>query len=239
MAKRDYFLLLDTETTMSDTVADFGAVVVNKKGEILSQCGVLVRGVFGISPLFYIASEDSSQLWSAQGKDRRFDRYNEMLENGSRMMASVAGINAWLAKVQGKYDPILTAYNLPFDVDKCTKTDINLNIFTRRFCLWRASYNKWAMTKNYRNFVLQNHAFNPPTKLGNMSFKTNAEVMARFILGDAELPDEPHTALEDVIGYELPILQRLVKTTSKKQYLESEQSFNWRAVQVRDHFTAN
>lgn len=72
-----------------------------------------------------------------------------------------------------------------------------------------------------------------------MSFKTNAEIMARFILNDPDLPDEPHTAIEDVIGYELPILQRLVNTTAKKDYLNPELSFDWRKVQVRDHFKAN
>ena len=35
MAKPDYFLLVDTETTQDDLVADFGAIVVNKKGKIV------------------------------------------------------------------------------------------------------------------------------------------------------------------------------------------------------------
>jgi hypothetical protein len=239
MAKKDYFLILDTETTMADTVADFGAIVIDKKGEIQTSCSVLVNGVFGHDPLFYISGEPAGSIWSGQGKDRRFDAYSEMLANGSRMLASVTAINRWLDKAQATYNPILTAYNLPFDVDKCQKTGIDLTGFTRRFCLWRAAFSKWALTKNYRNFALQCHAFNPPTKFGNMSFKTNAEIMARFILNDPDLPDEPHTAIEDVIGYELPILQRLVNTTAKKDYLNPELSFDWRKVQVRDHFKAN
>jgi hypothetical protein len=50
--KKDYYLIIDTETTMSDKVADFGAVVVDRKGNIQTQCGVLVNGVFGIDALF-------------------------------------------------------------------------------------------------------------------------------------------------------------------------------------------
>lgn len=237
MAKKDYFLIVDTETTMEETVADFGAVVVDRNGTIHAQCAVLVRGVFGIAPLFYIAGDNG--IWGKQGKDRRFDAYNAMVENGSRMIASVAAINVWLAKVQGAYNPILTAYNLPFDSDKCQKTGIDLTMFSQRFCLWRAAFTKWALSKQYRNFALSVHAFNPPTKFGNMSYKTNAEVMARFVLGDADLPDEPHTAIEDVIGYELPILQRLVRTTKKKDYMNPDLSFDWRKVQVKDHFTAS
>jgi len=237
MSKKDYYLIIDTETTMADTVADFAAVIVDRKGEIFSQCAVLVSGVFGITPLFYIASETDG-LWSSQGKDKRFDNYKDMLEKGTRMMSSINGINRWLDKAQATYNPILTAYNLPFDQDKCQKTGIDLTMFSRRFCLWRASFNKWAMTKSYKNFALSVHAFNPPTKLGNMSFQTNAEIMARFISGDPSLPDEPHTAIEDVIFYELPILQKLVLTTPKKDYMNPELAFDWRKVQVKDHFTA-
>jgi len=57
MSKKAYYLIIDTETTMNDKVADFGAVVCDRQGTIVSQCAVLVRGVFGIDPLFYIAGE--------------------------------------------------------------------------------------------------------------------------------------------------------------------------------------
>ena len=34
MAKRDYFLIVDTETTQTDMVADFGAIICDRKGNI-------------------------------------------------------------------------------------------------------------------------------------------------------------------------------------------------------------
>ena len=236
--KKDYYLIIDTETTINDKVADFGAVICDRKGNIVDQCAVLVRGVFGIDPLFYIAKEEASSLWSNQGKDRRYDRYNEMLENGTRMLASVNAINLWLAQVAGQYNPILTAYNLPFDIDKMNKTGINQSIFDKRFCLWRASFHKWGATKKFRQFVLETHSFNSPTNLGNMSYKTNAEVMARFILDEPDLQDEPHLALEDVVGYELPILKRLIQTTKKSVFMDPELGFDWRKVQLKNHFKA-
>ena len=238
MSKKDYYLIIDTETTMTDKVADFGAVICDRKGNIINQCAVLVRGVFGIDPLFYISSDSANSLWSKQGKDRRFDRYNEMVESGNRMIASVTSINNWLERARREYNPILTAYNLPFDVDKMEKTGINSTQFEKRFCLWRAAFNKWGMTRKYKNFVMSIHAFNPPTGLGNMSYQTNAEVMTRFITNQPELQNEPHTAIEDVIGYELPILKQLVKTTKKKDFMNSELAFDWRKVQVKDHFTS-
>ena len=239
MPKKDYFLIVDTETTMADTVADFGAVVTNRKGEVLHDCGILVHDIFGEVALFFKQNAAPSDIWSPQGKDRRFARYQEMLNEGSRTMASVAAINRWLEKVAEKYNPMLTAYNLPFDLGKCRNTGIDLNMFPDRFCLWQIAFRRWAHTKKYRQFVLDCHGFNTPTKHGNMSYKTNAEIMARFILGNSALADEPHTALEDITGYELPILRQAIKKQSRAELLDSSVgNYNWRAVQVREHYTA-
>lgn len=241
MAKKQFFLILDSETTQDNLVADFGAVVVDRHGEIFAQCGVLVRGVYNKPrkhPLFFDSSQPASALWSKKGADRRYAKYNKMLDSGSRMLASVNAINKWLAQVAGKYNPILTAYNLPFDASKCLNTDIDLNLFTRSFCLWSAAYTKWAHTKKYKNFVLQVHAFNPPTDLKNMTYQTNAEVMTRFITNNPDLENEPHTALEDVIFYELLIFKSLMKNMAINDLFDLT-PYNWREVQVKDHFLSN
>lgn len=238
MSKKHFYLIVDTETTIDEKVADFGAVIVDRKGNIQTQCGILVNGIYNDREnhtLFF--NEYSGDLWKKSSLDRRYNNYNAMLAAGSRMLASVPAINAWLAKAALKYNPTLTAYNLAFDLVKCVNTNIDLSIFSDRFCLWHAAFNKWAHTKDYRNFALSLHAFNAPTKLSNMSFKTNAETMARFILSDPTLPDEPHTALEDAIYYELPILSRLIQTTKRSVFMNPE-PFDWRKVQVRDWFTA-
>jgi hypothetical protein len=236
MAKRDYFLIIDTETTINDHVVDFGAVLCDRKGRIYTQCGVLVKEYFGTEALFYLSGEDANSIWSKQGKDRRFDAYQKMIEQGTRMLASVASVNRWLEKVQGKYSPIVTAYNLAFDRDKCQKTAIDLTMFQQSFCLWHAAADKWGHSREYRQFILDSHEFRPRTDLGNMSYRTAAEPMARFVLNNPDMPDEPHTALEDALYYELPILTRLVRDTPKKQYLNPP-GFNWRDYQIKDWFT--
>ena len=235
--KKDIYLLIDTETTTNNLVVDFGAIVVNRKGEILHQCAILINGIFGISSLWYDTT-NSTGIWSKQGTDRRMTKYNTMLDNGSRMIASVNGINRWLERVKGKYNPILTAYNLPFDMNKCDNTGIDLTMFDQRFDLWTASFNRWALTNKYKNFALENHAFNPRTKLGNMTYQTNAEIMAKFITQE-NLEDEPHTALEDLIGYELPILNKLINTTTKEDFMNPSQGFDWRKVQLKDNFKSS
>ncbi len=240
MAKKDYFLIVDTETTQNQKVADFGAVVVDRKGRIQTQCAVLVHGVYTDreeSPLFHIFG-DAGDLWSKAGLPKRYDRYESMLTGGTRTLASVAAINIWLAKVKATFNPYCTAYNLAFDADKCARTGIDLTQFAeKQFCLWHAAFSKWAGTKAYRNFVLATHSFNAPTRYGNMSFKTNAEVMTRFVTSNPNLDDEPHTALEDVLYYELPILLRLLQVSKKKEWLNPT-PFNWRDVQLKDCFTA-
>lgn len=240
MSKKQFFLIADTETTQDNLVADFGAVICDRQGRIYGQCSVLIAGIFNDPkkhPLFFDSSQPSTALWSKAGADKRYAKYMKMLKEGSRMLASVTAVNRWLERVMGKYNPILTAYNLPFDASKCKNTGIDLTIFNERFCLWAAAYTKWAKTRNYKNFILQVHGFNTPTDLGNMTYQTNAEIMTRFITGNPDLPDEPHTALEDVIDYELPILTAYLKNTSKAELLNIE-PYNWRDVQVKDHFQA-
>ena len=69
-----------------------------------------------------------------------------------------------------------------------------------------------------------------------MSYRTHADAMARFILGDKDLPPEPHTALEDILGFEKPILDFLLTRKSTKWLLNHTLPYNWREFQVRDWF---
>jgi hypothetical protein len=245
MAKADYFLIVDTETTQPNKaenipakVADFGAIVVNRKGEIFSQCAVMVLGIYNNSdkyPLFYTSDNegDPENIWAKAGLPDRYKRYNSMLSSGARQYASHNAINKWLAIVNGKYNPYLTAYNLAFDMGKCDNTGIDLSMFSKKFCLMKAACDKWALTKKYRQFILDNHYFKPPTKLGNMSYLTKAETMAHFVTGDDLV--EPHTAIEDARDFELPILLRLLATQKKSKW-ENPQGQSWQNRQIKDWY---
>lgn len=238
MAKKKFFLIIDTETTQTDKVADFGAVVCDRQGNIHSQAGILIRDFYldrEQHPLFH-TKDNVDPLWGIKFLPKRYANYDSMLENGSRMLATVSAVNRWLAQVQAKYSPTLTAYNFGFDKSKCSNSSIDLTIFKDSFCLWHASAAKWGHSKAYRQFILDTVGFNAPTKLRNMSYHTNAEAMARFVLGNPDLPDEPHTALEDAIHYELPILKQLIATTKKADYM-SPAGYNWRDYQVKDWFS--
>lgn len=235
--RRQHFLIIDSETTIDSLVADFAAVIVNRKGEIQNQMAVLVGGIFtdpANHPLFF--NETSTDFWREANLEKRYAAYQRMLDSGSRMIAGVNAINNWLGKAAAQYSPILTAYNLPFDVNKSANTGIDLTYFGQSFCLWRAAFTQWAHTRAYRQMILDCHAFNAPTGHGNMSFKTNAETMARFVSENPDLENEPHTALEDIIFYELPILRKILKRRSTKWLLNDLKPFDWKTVQVKDWF---
>lgn len=235
--RKDTFLIVDTETTIRDTVADLGIIIVDKKGNILNSAAILVREFYldkENSPLFHDTSADP--LWGKANLPKRYAEYDAMLEDGRRMLASVPAVNRWLAKANAQYKPIVTAYNWAFDRSKLRNSGIDFDQFERSFCLWHHAADTWGRSKKYLQFVLDCHGFNKPTKLGNMSYKSNAEIMARFILNNPSLEDEPHTAFEDALDYELPILLALLKKKSTKKLLETVPGYNWRDYQVKDYY---
>lgn len=230
MAKKQFFAILDTENTMNNTVADFAIIIVDRKGIIHNQCAVMVKGHYDAFELFH--DKKANDIWGYAGLERRKANYIEMLNSGKRMLASVNAINKWIDQAIGKYDPELTAYNLAFDIDKCANTGINLDGFKSKFCLWQASVGNICNTKTYKQFVLDNHGFNNRTQFGNMTTKTNAEIVAGFISG--EFKEEPHTALEDARDFELPILCEILK---KNKWREKITPYNWRNFQVKDLYS--
>lgn len=229
MGKKQYFIIVDTETTKDDTVADFGAVICDRNGIIANRCAVLVKDHFGAKELFY--DPNVTGFWGKVAAQHRQERYSEMLNAGTRQLASVNAINRWLSQAIGRYNPTLTAYNLAFDEGKAANTGIDLGGFKDRFCLWQAAVGNICHKKEFKQFALENHAFNDRTQHGNMTMKTNAEIVAGFIHG--EFREEPHTAIEDAEQFELPILRDIVK---RKGWRDKITPYNWRSFQMKDLF---
>jgi hypothetical protein len=236
--KKQYFMLVDTETTQDQLVADFSAVICDRKGKIYSSCAVLVDGIFTDSenhPLFFDSTAPAETLWSRETADKRYSVYNEMVKNGSRMVASVAGINSWILKAVNQYNPTLTAYNLPFDLGKCLNTGIDFSSINGKFCLMAVAQNLAIKDRQFLQFCLDNHFFGNRTKFGNMVFQMKAETLGNYINGT--LDHEPHTALEDVIYWEIPILKWVFKKLSLRKIMNTHWSgVAWQNRQVRDFY---
>jgi len=211
--KKHTYLIVDTETTKYQTVADFGAVIMTRDGTIIEQFGAMVGGHFGKMPLFSDPKADPSAFWSEQSAQRRAKNYDDMLESGERSISSPALINKWLERVRGQHDPILTAYNIAFDFGKCRNTKINLGIFSSRFCLMKAA-KRHFVNEDYMRFCVENSRLTP-TGLAS----TTADSMATYIVGN-DLAPEPHTALEDARDYEAVILAKILETTTRAKLLE-------------------
>jgi hypothetical protein len=216
---RHYYLIVDTETTKKQTVADFGAVIVTKQGEIVEQFGAMVLGHFGKLPLFSDPTADPDAFWSEQSAYRRAKNYDDMLESGERSISSPALINQWLAGIKARYNPTLTAYNLAFDLGKCRNTRINLGIFGSRFCLMKSAKRKIGVLACYQDFCKARGLLTAKLRKPSMT----ADAMAKYI-ADTEysgsLADEPHTALEDARDYEAMIITYILRDTTRKQILE-------------------
>ena len=226
MAQKQFFLLVDTETTEKDTVADFAAIIVDRKGVIHKQIAVLVAGHFGNFKLFHDVNS-SEEIWTLAGLKRRNELYKNMLNSGDRMMASPLGINKWIKQAFEAYpNLVFTAYNASFDLGKMANTGIETQGFSDIFCLWKAAASKLSKDKRYIR-----HCLNRKWLTAKFNFRTNAEAVAEYAVGH-ELPPEPHTALEDVIHYELPILLWLIKSKSYKKY--SQNGYNWREWQLQN-----
>lgn len=235
MAKKQFFLIIDTETTINDNVADFGAVVCDRQGNIFEHCAVLVND-FKNEQLFHDTNLVDNSLWAKNNLAKRTFTYETMLNDGNRTLASVGAINKFLQRVIAKYPQItLTAYNLPFDISKCANSGINLDEFTNRVCLWKLFCGCFAKTKAYKNFVLANHYFgNRTIKTASITYRTNAECASHFLTGVNAI--EPHTAFEDIVRHEIFILQAILK---KKNWRDFEIGYNYNDYQLKDNFLAN
>lgn len=212
---RHFYLIVDTETTQRGTVADFGAVLITKQGEIVERFGAMVLNHFGSLPLFSDATAPDSALWSEQSAKRREKNYYAMLESGERSISSVGLINQWLSGINARYAPVLTAYNLAFDLGKCRNTRIDLGIFAQSFCLMKAAKRQIGTLAEYHEFCNANDFLTAKLRKPSMT----ADTMAKFIFGTS-LEDEPHTALEDAQFYEAPILTKILESVTRKQLME-------------------
>jgi hypothetical protein len=233
--RKTFFGTIDTETTIDGKIVDFALVITDKSGKVYFTYAAMVKEFYfdrENHALFYMPE---NAFWAKKRLPARYAAYDAMIANGQRIVATIPAINRMLAEVMAKYNPVWTAYNWNYDFGKMRSSGVHVELMANNFCLWHAAAHKYVKNKQFRQFILEGHYFNARTKHGNMTFQTNADVMAKFILNDSDLADEPHTAFEDAMYYEIPILTDIVKTKNKSDYMEAP-AYAWQGVQVRDWF---
>jgi len=221
--KKKFYIIVDTETTERGNVADFGAVVCDKRGNIVKKIGVLTP-YFQKEKLFY--NRDSG-FFGIKNLNIRTEKYRAMVKDRKRTLATIRGGNAWLEKVAEMYSPTLTAYNLPFDKGACKKSGIVLP-FENEFCLWKEAARIFGKRVTYINHVLEHKAISE-----KLNIKTNADIMSKYLSVET-LNDEPHTALEDILFHELVIFKEIMR---QKKGIKNV-PYNWRNHRLIDHVIA-
>ena len=202
MNKKHFYLIVDTETTNDNLVADFGAVVVDRQGKVWAEFGALL--------------DDSNFHFALGSKKKVQAKYDRLMELGYRCDATVAYINNWLGFIRETFDPTLTAYNIGFDMGKCRNTGIDLDQFTDRFCLLKLAKTAIVETEAYQNWAISNKMLTATLKKPS----AKADAVAKYL--DPTLPDEPHTALEDARDYEALILNHCIHSPlSRAKILET------------------
>lgn len=220
--KKKLYQITDTETSMSRKVIDFAAVICDRQGKIYHQISVLVSDYYDTETLFY---DRTGGYFGRINLAKREQAYKTMLANGTRKMGSVAQINEWLDKAR-KLGVVSTAYNLEFDKGVCYNSGIDLD-FDNEFCLWHEAQEIYGKRKGFINFCIQNGLLT-----AKFNLKTGAEAISAYVAG--KFTKEPHTALEDILHHELPVLVNLLR--QKKGF--KRKAYNWRNYQLKNLVTA-
>jgi hypothetical protein len=239
MAKKSYYLVLDTETTQptkdqKSVVYDIGAVVVDRTGKVYNSLSAIVYENFE-KDLFYTKDTSKDNHWSYANMKIKTAEYKKMLTDGRATLSSISAINRWLDRVLGAYPDIqLTGYNVAFDLRVCKDTGILLDQFTRRFDLWALAIGNICKSAAYRRFALEYHMFTARTSHGNSSIMTSAECVYRFIINDPKFVED-HTAYSDSV-IEKEILSHILMKTSYDKAMQKLTPYVWRDHQLRNFY---
>ena len=221
--RKKLFLIADTETSMQKHVIDFGAVICDRHGNILHKIAVLITDFYETEDLFYCTQ---SGFFGRRNLEKRKNAYIGMLNDGTRRLATVIQVNAWLNKAR-EMGCDLTAYNLQFDKGVCAGSGIDLTGFRSEFCLWKESQRIYGKRKGFINFCVKHGLMT-----AKFNIQTGAEAISAYLKGEFE--KEPHTAFEDVLYHELPILVNILR---QKKGIKHE-AYNWRNFRLADRVAA-
>lgn len=216
-------LVLDTESTITNKVYDFAFIVYNMQThKIVYKFACLVHDNIK-DELFY----NYTGFFSKNNLKIRHENYNRLFSIGHRCISNVNYINRLLIDIHKQYKPTLTAYNLNFDIRICQNSGIDFSLYNRRFCLWHSAVYIFAERLKFVKFCFKFKYLTP-----KLNLKTNAEVLSHYVTG--EKIDEPHTAYEDILMCELPILQHCI--AQKRAGWKNPPPYKWQNHSINEVF---
>lgn len=184
---KDFYMIIDTETTAHRFVYDIGAVITDRKGTIHETFSAVVAEVFfGMQTAYY--------------KEKKPLYYTKIGKLQTKVL-SFFDIQEKLIQLMNKYNvKAICAYNAKFDIDVLNNTMRYLTGYqtqyffpqdTLIYCIWGMACETLCRQKAYIKYSIENGFI---TSAGNM--KTDAESVYRYIIQDKTFNEE-HMALED------------------------------------------
>lgn len=225
MAKKKYFIVLDTETcnTVEQPLPyDIGWVICDKWGHIFEERSFVVAETF----------LDMKDVMKSAYYAEKIPQYWEDIKSGKRIIKPMWTIRKQLVKDMQKYNTKLVgAYNVGFD----RRALSNLMRYvskswarwffpfgTEYFDIWNMSCSMLLNTRTYIKFALENGLVSDADNI-----QTSAECAYKFITKDVTFTEE-HKGLEDV-RIEVAVMASCYKTHKKIE--NSVNSACWRKVQ--------
>lgn len=209
MSKKNYYLVIDTETC-GDYVFDIGYCVIDRTGKRYDSGSFVVEE--------FIDNPAHLDMFNDRFTRDKIGKYYYDLwaKHGGFAVVDFCSIRRKINKVVSNYDAIVCAYNIAFDLRHLEKTaqyfeyDRFFNHDVKTLDIWHMAMCVLG-TNNYIRFCIH-HGF--LTNAGNIS--TSAETMYRYICDDPAFNEE-HTAYKDTI-IECDIMTKCFK---RKQHFET------------------
>lgn len=225
MAKRKYYVVLDTETcnTIEQPIPyDVGWVICDRYGNIYEERS------FVVSEVFFGMQDVMKSAYYA----KKIPQYYEDIKSGKRTVAGMWDIRrALIADMKNYNTKNVGAYNMGFDrralnnlIRYVSKSWMRwfFPFNTRYFCIWNMACD---VILNRNSFIKFAEANGYESEAGNI--RTSAEVAYRYITNKLDFEEE-HTGLEDV-KIEIAILAECYRQHKKMD--ASINSACWRKVQ--------
>ena len=225
MARKKYFLVIDTETCNSleqPFCYDIGYAVCDRAGNMV------VKRSFVVAEMFL----DNKDLMKSCYFANKIPQYWEDIKNGKRELKSIFNIRKQIKSDMKEYKvQMVGAYNMAFDkralnntIRYCSKSLVRwfFPFGTEYFCIWNMACQVIMNSVKYIKFALQN-GFESAS--GNI--QTSAENCYRFLTDSVDFI-ESHTGLEDV-EIEVAIMAECYKKHKKMD--KSINSTCWRIPQ--------
>lgn len=210
MTMKNYYFLLSTEANSSGSAMDFSAIICDRNGLIQSCAAVLMKEQFQL--------EDTASCLTAKEvkeNDRQRSKYENFLLKGNRMMSTPNAVNRWVRNAFLEYKPLLTAYGLKRNEERCRKAGIDLSIFPQRFCLREAAIGNICQAKEYKKFAELNGLITSSERNERHIYQTDLSAISGFLSGKYE--KEKHTAHEDAIHHALPVIRFILNKRNWKE----------------------